>query len=115
MIRSQREVQRKLSFLELSYGVIPRARARARARASARAMARARARARARVKARARARARVRTREAGGGQNRFMECPNAKAYMVYPEDFGIKILNSLTKYTRQFKKANHENWYNRSY
>ena len=53
--------------------------------------------------------------ELGGGQNRFMECPNAKAYMVYPEDFGIKILNSLTKYTRQFKKANHENWYNRSY
>jgi hypothetical protein len=39
-----------------------------------------------------------------------MECPNAKGYMVYPEDFGVETLNSLTKNTGEFKKANHENW-----
>ena len=39
-----------------------------------------------------------------------MECPNAKGYIVYPEDFGVEISNSLTKNTGEFKKANHENW-----
>ena len=47
--------------------------------------------------------------DARTSHTRFMECPNAKGYIVYPGDYGVGISNSLTKNIEGFKKANHEN------
>jgi hypothetical protein len=39
-----------------------------------------------------------------------MECPNAKGHMMYPGDFGVEFLNSLTRIIWSYLKLSRAIW-----